>query len=185
MNLRLLRALGDGFGVAFEGAVDRVFDGGAAHGAGREKVGDDERTLIRPYAVLVGLGEIRRVGSGRSACGLSVGSGLEFRSGEQASLGGEHAQALLLQGLDVEVAEGLRLDALTFGLRGSGELVESFAGLLEQVDALLQLLRLGVMLLQLLLLLFGDVIHSLGKDGLCRLLLDGEIVHEIHGTPFG
>ena len=71
------------------------------------------------------------------------------------------------------------------GLRGSGELVESFAGLLEQIDALLQLLRLGVMLLQLLLLLFGDVIHSLGEDGLCRLLLGGEIIHEIHGTPFG
>ena len=177
--------IGYGGRVAFEGTVDRVFDGGATHGAGREKVGDDERTLVRPYAVLVGFGEERRVGSGRSACGMSAGRRLEFRSGEQSSLGGEHAQALFLQGLDVEVAEGLRLDSPVFGLGRAGELVESFAGLFEQVDALLQLLRLGVMLLQLLLLLFGDVIHSLGEDGLCRLLLGGEIIHEVHGTPFG
>lgn len=166
------------------GAIDRIFDGGAAHGAGCEQVGDDERTFVRPYAVLVGFSKERRVGSGRSTCDLSVGSSLEFRSGEQSSLGGEHAQTLLLQGLDVEVAEGLRLDALTFGLGRAGKLVEAFAGLLEQVDALLQLLRLGVMLLEFLLLIFGDVIHSLGEDGLCRLLLGGEIVHEIHGTPF-
>ena len=116
---------------------------------------------------------------------MSARSGLEFRSGEQTALGGEHAQTLFLQGLDVEVAEGLRLDALVLGLGRSGELVEPFAGLLEQVDALLQLLRLGVMPLEFLLLLFGDVIHSLGEDGLCRLLLGGEIIHEIHGTPFG
>ena len=183
MDLRLLAALADGGRVAFEGAVDRVFDGGAAHGAGREKVGDDERTLIRPYAVLVGFGEEWSVTG--TTLGMGIRRGLEFRCGEQAALGSEHAQTLLPQGLDVEVAEGLRLDGLAFVLRGSGETVETFAGLLEQVDALLQLLCIGVMLLQLLLLLFGDVIHSLGEDGLCRLLLGGEIIHEIHGTPFG
>ena len=183
VDLRLLLAFFDGGGIAFEGAIHRVLDGGAAHGAGCEKIGDDERTLIRPHAILVGLRQERcvTVTTGH----VSVGIGLEFRSGEQAALGCEHAQALLLQGLDVEVAEGLRLGGLMLGLRGSGETVESFSGFLEQVDALLQLLRLGVMLLELLLLLFGDVIHSLGEDGLCRLLLGGEIIHEIHGTPFG
>lgn len=183
MELRLLAALGDGGGIAFEGAVDRVFDGGAAHGAGREKVGDDERTFVWPYAVLVGFGEEWSVTG--TTLGMGIRRGLEFRCGEQAALGGEHAQALFLQGLDVKVAEGLRLGGLMLGLGCSGELVESFAGLLEQVDALLQLLRLGVMLLQLLLLLFGYVIHSLGEDGLCRLLLGGELVHEVHGAPFG
>lgn len=139
MGLRLGTALAHGSSAALERAIDGVFHGVgvAAQGDGAEQVGDHERTLVRPHAVHVDLGDDRLVSGARRAGArhVHVGRGLELAGSERVRLGADDGHAGLLQLLRVQVAQRLG-GGSRLGL-GLHIVHVQVVHALEQVDALL------------------------------------------------
>ena len=179
-----LLALGGHELVVLQLAVDGVLEHLAGHGA----LADDAQDGEGPAVLVDGGVDLLEVGRVAGAVGALVGG--ELRVGGRLELGGLEAHGLRLREgharvLDLvhnELAHGAG-GLLRPGLGRGGQGVEPVGGALEQLDALLEFLDLGVALLELLELGVRELVLALGDERPGRLLLGGDAVLQSHVSP--